>query len=535
MIKFILVSIIVLGFILRFVGLNSSPPGFNADEAALGYNAFSILKTGKDEWGEAFPLIFKSFGDYKPGLYVYLTIPFVAVFGLTEFAVRLPSIFLGTLSILLMYFLAKEIFKRESVGLSTAFLLSISPWAIHFSRGAWEANIATFFMVLGTLFFVKGLTNFRFFYTSVLSFVFSIYAYQSTRLIVPLFGVLLFIGYFKKIGNKRTIPIGIFGVVLLLPLIFASLNNKGLARFQGVSIFGDKGPISRIEKERGYHQNPNGLVAKITHNKFYEYSTYFLDNYFDHFSPSFLFTQGDPLKRNKVPETGQLYLFEILTLLTGILFLIRNKIPNSQILFFWVLVGPVAAALTYQSPHALRALNMVIPLTIISGLGLSQIFEQLQKLRFKKIIQGIALLIVFYFFMDYLHQYYVHLPKQYSLEWEYGFSEVVPYAFQNYNDYEKITVTDRYDQPYILFLFYSKYDPLKYQQTKKTEGDNNFGFITVKAFDKFEFRKIGEIETRDVEGKMFIASEEMIDPNKKIIKRINFPNGRPAFRVIGEP
>src|SRR3989344_6108180 len=99
--KILLYSLIIaLASFLRFWNLSNQPPGLTWDEAAIGYNAYSVLKTGKDEFGVRFPLIFKSFGDYKPGLYVYLTVPPVAVFGLSEFAVRFPSALFGTVAVL---------------------------------------------------------------------------------------------------------------------------------------------------------------------------------------------------------------------------------------------------------------------------------------------------------------------------------------------------------------------------------------------------------------------------------------------------
>jgi len=104
--KYLLVIILFTAAILRFYNINSYP-SLNPDEAALGYNAYSLLKTGKDEHGASWPLHFKSFGDYKPGGYVYLAIPFVKVLGLTPLAVRLPNLIL---SILTIYFLYKFVF-----------------------------------------------------------------------------------------------------------------------------------------------------------------------------------------------------------------------------------------------------------------------------------------------------------------------------------------------------------------------------------------------------------------------------------------
>ena len=78
--NWLLIGILVLAAALRLVNLSSVPPHLTQDEASLGYNAYSILKTGKDEYGQLLPVVFKSFGDYKPGLYIYLTVPTVAVF-----------------------------------------------------------------------------------------------------------------------------------------------------------------------------------------------------------------------------------------------------------------------------------------------------------------------------------------------------------------------------------------------------------------------------------------------------------------------
>src|SRR5260221_6229585 len=128
------------------LGAVSTSP--NADEVAIGYNAFLILKTGKDEYGRKFPLLFQSFDDYKMPVYIYLTVPSVALFGLRDFSVRLPSAVLGTLTVYATYVLVTSLFANSSLALIAAFLLAISPWHLQFSRSAYEANVAVFFNVL---------------------------------------------------------------------------------------------------------------------------------------------------------------------------------------------------------------------------------------------------------------------------------------------------------------------------------------------------------------------------------------------------
>src|SRR3989304_9431060 len=107
----ILLTIIFLAAILRFYKLGTNPPGLYWDEAVLGYDAYSILNTGKDHHGETLPLFSESFGDWKLPGYHYLLVPSIAIFGLNEFAVRFPSALLGTLTVLLTYLLVKELFR----------------------------------------------------------------------------------------------------------------------------------------------------------------------------------------------------------------------------------------------------------------------------------------------------------------------------------------------------------------------------------------------------------------------------------------
>src|SRR5579872_6374629 len=154
--KYILVAIILLAGLLRFYKLGQNPPSLYWDEASLGYNAYSILKTGSDEHGRHLPITdFAAFGDYKPPLYIYADVPAIAVFGLNEFGIRFPSAFFGTLTIFVAYLIAKSLIEDENVALLTSLFLAISPWHIQLSRAAYEANLGLFFSSLGILFFIK--------------------------------------------------------------------------------------------------------------------------------------------------------------------------------------------------------------------------------------------------------------------------------------------------------------------------------------------------------------------------------------------
>src|SRR5579883_2284770 len=141
--------IVVLALALRIWQLGIVPPSPDWDEVALGYNAYSILHTGRDEYGALLPVVMRSFDDYKPALYSYLAIPSIAVFGLTVWATRFPSVVFGVLTVFATYFLVEELFKKKTVSLVSSFLLAISPWHTQFSRIAFESNVGTAFNVFG--------------------------------------------------------------------------------------------------------------------------------------------------------------------------------------------------------------------------------------------------------------------------------------------------------------------------------------------------------------------------------------------------
>lgn len=536
--KILITLVITLAFALRIFEIDKFPAGFNADEASIGYNAYSIINTGKDEYGEVLPLSFKSFGDYKPGLYFYFVMPFVAALGLNEWSVRLPSALIGTGMVLLIYLLSKEIFSDRKMSFFSALFLAINPWAINFSRGGWESNAATFFISLGVLLFIKGLNRTNYLLLSLGAFLVSMYLYQSPRLVVPVFLLLSGALYWKELLGeikkklKKVLTAGIILFVLALPLVFQFTGGGGSARFEGLSFLSDQGPVNRVNELRGEHQNPGSLVPKILHNKITAYLPNFLGHYLDHFSYDFLFINGDPLIRNKVPETGQFYLIQSLFLFAGLLFLIKFENKLKYLLLIWVLTAPLASAITYQTPHAVRALSLVVPLTLIIAFGFVSLLRQIDK-RKMKIFTGIILMIILSFeFVHYLESYYVHYPKRYPLSWEYGFSEMVDKLQKYQSDFSKVVITDRYDQPYILVLFYEKYDPTKYQPQAILSERDKFNFGTVRNFDQYEFHKITKEEIVSSKNTLFIAAPEEIDKEISPFDSVYFPNGEKAFVFI---
>jgi len=221
--------------------------------------------------------------------------------------------------------------------------------------------------------------------------------------------------------------------------------------------------------------------------------------------------------------------------LAGVYFLMKLRPKNYLFVLFWLLVAPVAASLTFQSPNALRAHNMVIPLTIISASGLYYLIVFLRKKLPSKLLVTCYLLLVTFISWNtsyFLHQYFVHYPKAYPEAWEYGIKDLVEFLLPIKNSYEKIYVTEKYDQPYIIFLFYMKYPPEKFQKEVVLTPRDKFGFSTVRDLDNFHFEIINWDNFRDrgEENLLVCGTDEEIPDQARIIKEIEFRNGEPAFQ-----
>lgn len=539
--KIFLVLIIALAFILRFWRLDSYP-ALNADEAAIGYNVYSLLETGKDEHGNSWPIHFQSFNDYKPGLYFYIVLPFVKFLGLNAWSVRLPNALLGVGSVYILYLLIKELKIVNSMKtgnwkleILAAAMLTISPWHIHFSRGGWEVNTATFFILAALLCFVYGLKKPRFYFLASVLFVLSLYTYHSARIVAPILGLGLLLIYKKEIFIKPNYKLLIinflFLIISLFPLARDLITSNALSRAAGVGLSADIGPINRINEQRGEHENLNSINVKLVHNKFVNYSLKFLNNYSSHFSGEFLFMTGDSIERNKVPETGVMYLIDILFLAFGAVILFRHGDSKGvQLIILWLVIAPIASALTFQSPNALRSQNMVIPLTIISAIG----FHYLLSLKMHKAYSILFIAILAWCFTRYLHMYYGFMSKEFHFSSQYGLKELIEYTSENESKYKNIVVTDEYDQPYILFLFYLKYPPVKFQNEHSLTSRDSFGFSTVREFGKYKFESIAEwVDLRTAyPNSLLVGTSKSIPAEANVIKKIIGPNDYEYFAVV---
>ena len=538
--KIFLGIIIFIAFILRLYGLGQNPPSLTWDEVAWGYNAYALGSDGKDEFGRFLPYDYlESFGDFKPPMYAYLDVLPVKAFGLNEFATRFPSAFFGVLTVFMTYFLTKRLFEKspnkKNYALAATGILALSPWHIMLSRAAFEANVATFFIVSGVFFFLCGVQEKKWFLLlSTASFVLSMYTFNTARIVSPLLGIGLVVGFHKTLlrQKKELIIAGVIGVVLLLPVAKFLLSPQVSLRFREVNIFSDLDVIKTANQE--IINDGNAAWAKIIHNRRLLFSTEYLKHYFDNLESKFLFIKGDGNPKFSTQDVGEMYLWDLPFFIVGVIFLFRKREENWWIIPYWLLIGIIPAATARETPHALRIEASLPTFQILVGYGVITITMILFPSLKNKQIQiattggGICLLILSAFYFQY--GYYTHYAREYSGGWQYGYKDAIAYIETVRNNYNNIYFTTELGRPYVYVLFYSKLSPDTFRQTMHVSREV-FGFVRVNKVGKYIF--LSDVRNLKNIGKknLYVDIPKRVPQSAKILKTFNLLNGTPSLEA----
>lgn len=555
--KHLFFIILLLGFFLRFIFLDRFPIGFTPDEASFGYDAFSLLKTGKDQWGESFPLNFRSFGDFKLPLYGYLTVPSVAIFGLNEFSTRLPNVIAGTFAILGTYLLAGVLFKDKRVQLLSALFIAISPWHVSLSRGAFEANLPVFFLSFAVYFALLGLEKKSIGYSLASSVFFglNLFTYHSARFFTPLLIVMIaiyareaiFKETFKGFVKRYVLSIVVF--LIFLFITFVSLTIGGATRGADVAIFRptDKWlALSQIQ----FSAQEGGLpliVSRVFANKVTYVLDLFVKNYFSYLSPQFLFTKGvQEWTYGMIVDYGVLYFFEIAFLGTLIYFLVLRKI-NKAVFFLiaWYLLAIIPASLTKGPGLAGNRVAIIMPsLQILSAYGAVLLYELLDR---HKLLKNWRLP-VFYFLIilcvvKFIVNYFFYLPAQAAEGMLFGRKEIVEQIKTIESNYKEIIISKRLSEPHIYVAFYNVIDPALYQ--KEAQNWLRYEADGLQFVDQLGEYKLGKFIFKDMYYNLYnklpdtllVGKYEEFPQNieQQTVLNLEYPNYKKGFLIVDPP
>ena len=235
---FLVLLTFLVGVFVRSYNVTNLPAGLNQDEASIGYETFSLLNTGYDRNGNSFPVHFISWGNGQNALYAYLSMPFVSVFGLNVFSVRIVNLLFSCLSLLVFFLLFRLVFDKDKA-LVALLILAICPWNIMLARWGLESNIFPFLFLLGVFFLQKGITSSsNFFPLSFSFFAISSYSYGTSYLILPLFFLLVipYLLYKRNISVRNLIiSLTVFAIISFPIILFVVINQFSQSQ---IEIFG---------------------------------------------------------------------------------------------------------------------------------------------------------------------------------------------------------------------------------------------------------------------------------------------------------
>lgn len=537
--KVLLVMILIVACFLRLPLLGQLPEGITIDEAGQGYSAYSILKTGRDEWGDFLPLNPRGFGDYKPPVFMYLLVPSIAIFGLNEFAVRFPSAISGIFTVWVLFFLVSELFKNKKLGLLSSFMIAISPWHVYYSRLGWESNVGLLLFVLGIWLFLKGIKIQKWLVFSVVSFGLSSLSYHSFKLLVPLMVlglITIFRREFSAVNKKMLILPGITVLIFVLILGYGFIFSGAGNRVQDQAILKEDN-LTALRESQFNDRLPRPLNLMLNNKLTFLLSTV-TDNYLGYFSLSFLFgphrSDGSVLN---FPTEGLLYIWQLPLILFGVFYLITRFSDASKLLFLWALIAPIPAALTQDYMHAGRAQAIFPALAIISVVGFKFIFEDIKSYKLKRLVVYLSMFIILISLIFRIDNYLFNTFNKFHGGLVKGYRDIINYTQNNQDKYDRIVFTTSNSEPQAFIAFYTKWDPSDFQNQSKIWKDfekKNLRFLDMSEYSlgKYDFRKVDISRDRHVKNALLVGTKNEIPPYVDFEYTVKDATGKMLFLTI---
>lgn len=517
----ITIFLIFILIISRIAFLGKFPISLNWDEVSHGYNAYSILHTSYDQWGEKLPIFnFRAYGDYPTTLNMYASMSAISILGLNPFSIRIFTSLMGILMVFAVYRLADFFGIKQK---KLLFIILIFSNTLFFtSRGVFQSTVASglYFMGLSLL-----LSKNKYNWFGLVSLTLSQYAYHNTRIVVPILFVFLYVNRKKYLSPIPKIVIVTCLFLTIISIYNMATNHDAAARNKWVSVFGIEA-TNRIISNRQNFTGPKSL-NRLVNNKFVYAAKSITSNYLWYFSPIPLFFKGTGNEQFNIPNIGLWPFVSLPFLYIGLIYLIfYRKNANSKLFLFLVLLGCLPAALT-QGDYPVLRLSLVMPLFAIAiALGLQITSAKYKWLNF------VFVLIYLFQFLLFLNKYFFSYPLNYSQSWQYGYQQIVNLAKQKYNQYPDIVVTKRYGEPHEFFLFFWPWNPMQYLLDPHKKTDMHSDWYWVDSFDKFHFINDWDMPKyiHDNPGKKLVFSSQNNLPGDPV-SIISYPNQHPAFYI----
>ncbi len=508
--KFILLfALLLIGTFLRFWRLGSLPEIMHRDEAAIGYNAFAIAETGRDERGQPWPINFKSFGDYKlPGM-IYTVMATIKFFGLNATAVRLPTATASVLSLLAVYWLSREMGWSKRTSLIAMGLLTLSFFHIAQSRNAYEPMVGLLFSLSGWASWLAGNRNWRWYLLALLFFFVGTLFYNLPFLLLPMLFVISWIITNPPISSRNLLTmatkiwpiVGLVTLVVVLSLLFQS-SNLGKSN---ITIFKSDEIIKMAENS--VHASLVGgvpsRISRLINGTGFISTVQFFKGYFEVFNPVYIFFTGDANLWHNLRSIGlgNNNPIMIIPFLMGIYVLIKNGAKKQvKLLAIYLGLSPIISALTINSPVTNRLMDFNTAVVLVAAVGTSELIAKYwhsKQIFNRLIILSIVTLYCGFFFLFGL-RYYFSYNQLMPREWNPGLNEMISFVRVNQSKYDWIYITPDLDLGYIHLAFHLPFIPADFQ--KSAQWYTN-GFELVGEYRQYRFNHFvdyGYLSTQNV-------------------------------------
>lgn len=534
-----LLLIIILAAFLRLFLLNRVPASLNWDEISMGYTANVVAQTGMDEWGEKMPIFFRSYGEWKSAVYIYLLVPLVKFFGMNAWTVRLPSALAGILAVYVTYLIGKKLYS-DRTGLWAALFLAISPWHLVLSRPAFEANVSLTLILAGVHFFLswqeksalsaRSESNGYFpLILSAIAFGLAPHTYNSAKVVVP-FLVIYMVWKSKLFKNLKHLAV-LLGILAIFaaPIALNLISGRAQHRYTQVGVSTDTYALDQFVQ---YRTNPvvPKLVGRLVFNRYTLAGYSFARNWLSYLSPAHLLIEAGDHNQHHVKYFGILYVAEFILVIYGFRVLSGQKSPLKYLPLTIIALGIVPAALTRENGHVLRSILTLPGWQLLAGLGMVEFSKM--KTPYVKIVNWLLVIQVATFMVAYFMWY----PSTFARDWQYGYREVAAYLREHEAEYDHIVTTKWYGESQLFYAFYNNWDPYWYIENNKPnltyeeQGKLWLDQLDSYSVGKYEFKYIDWPNEKPTGKTLYIGKgDDFISAPADIKKIITFPDGTPAF------
>lgn len=571
-----LVIVLLVAGLLRLWRLSDVPVSLFGDELDVGYHAYSILKTGKDYSGNPWPLHFQSLAEWRTPLYLYASVPTVALFGISPLGVRLPAAIFGVLGVWGTYLLIKELQSRGItkkirqldtnyylLPLIAAAIMAISPWHIQYSRAAFEVTMLLVFLIFGVYFFFKSLETGKYLWVSVALLVLTPLIYSTAKLFTLFLILTLFLLYSRPLiglNRKYLVTAAIVGIVLGAPTVYATFFGGGTQRFNYISVFTDPVIETEVGANREFDARTQGevtlglqptVVDRFFHNKVVFWQENIIKNILTSYSLGFLFYDGDINLRHSIEGMGLFYRIEAIPFILGLILFFASKEDKrlKALIAFFLLAGVIPASLTRDGGnHATRLILILPSMVFLIAYGLTKLPGLFPKKLRPFAVLGYSLLLLVNFAF-YKHLYWVHNPWYSERWWHAGFKETFESVREVEGNYDKIVISNAGEPPWIFFAGWNEYPPDKWHEGYPFEhADLGIAFEEIPYIGKYYFGQVSEIgiyalgeniddKTLYVAVAREVGANLIIEPGRvpvglRLVKAVSYPSGEPAYYLF---